>query len=144
MSLKIEKASQINSLMNSQMKKKRKKKTQLPLPMTVNKLMEKAISSKMKQRENHEKKRLENDSSLLLSTEEMDKVLQNPKGFLPSFSSSMDENESNFLLNEFNRLMNENSNADSSVLTEAVIGLSYKKSNREMVDVIIFCLLRLF
>eukprot|EP01035_Chromulina_nebulosa_P024126 gene24126-31349_t len=117
------------------MKKKKKKKTQLPLPMTVNKLMEKAMSSsKMKQRENHEKKRLEKDSSLLISTEEMDKVLQNPKGFLPSFSSSMDENESNFLLNEFNRLMNENSNADSSVLTEAAIGLNYKKSNREMIE----------
>ena len=131
MSLKIEKTSQVNSLINSQMKKKKKKKTQLPLPMTVNKLMEKAMSSKMKQRENHEKKRLEKDSSLLISTEEMDKVLQNPKGF--SFSSSIDENESNFLLNEFNRLMNESSNADSSVLTEAALGLNYKKSNREMV-----------
>lgn len=141
MSLKIEKTSQVNSIINSQMKKKKKKKTQLPLPMTVNKLMEKAMSSsKMKQRENHEKKRLEKDSSLLISTEEMDKVLQNPKGFLPSFSSSMDENESNFLLNEFNRLMNENSNADSSVLTEAAIGLNYKKSNREMVGLIILYL----
>ena len=142
MSLKIDKTSQVNSLLNSQMKKKKKKKTQLPLPMTVNKLMEKAMSSKMKQRESHEKKRLENDSSLLISTEDMEKVLQNPKGFLPSFSSSIDENE--FLLNEFNRLMNENSNADSSVLTEAAMGLHYKKSNREMVGLIILYSLRLF
>ena len=131
MSLKIEKSSQINT----QARKNKKRKKQLPLPMTVNKLMEKAMTSKMRQRENHE--RLEKDSSLFISTEEMDKVLHNSKGFLPSISSSIDENESNFLLNEFNRLMNENSNADSSVLTEAAIGLIYKKSNREMVHLIL-------
>jgi hypothetical protein len=124
---------------NCAMKKSKikKKKKQLPIPMTVNKLMEKAIASKIKQEaKNNKRNRIEKDSSLLISTKEMDKVIQNTSGWLPSLSSHTDENESNFLVTEFNRLMNENSHADSSILTEAATGLSYKKSNREMVIIL--------